>query len=481
MTAAGKDERGRPGWCRGAAGRPLVNRDYARLWAGQAVSATGDSAFAVTLVLWVGEVLAAGRAWAPAAVSGILVADGAAFALAGPLAGILADRWDRRLVMMRTEAVRAVLAAALAALTFVPAGDLPAGAWLAVVYATVFALACAGQLFTPAMIAATGDVVRGEADRARAAGLAGAATSAAKIAGPLAAVPLFAAGPHWALAADAASYVVSLLSVRSMHWRPRHPSRPVAGDGAWRSLVTEFGAGIRVFRGNRYLSVLLSVTMLCQVGTGALTLNLFFVTSDLHAPARLLGFAEMAMAGGFLAGSLAAGPLVRRFGARTLTWTGLVATGVLSASYALQRDFAAGAVVFACYGAMIGLLNTATEPLLLAAAPQEYMGRVMAVYRSANQITSAAAIMVWGWLASTVLRGVAGSVLGVRFNAASLVFVIAGALIVFSGLRALAALPRAPAPAAVPVRKQHRRPAGRAVPGPPEPGLPRPCPSSPAG
>src|SRR6188472_4389568 len=35
----------------------LVNRNYARLWYGQAVSATGDTVFATTLVLWVSQVL----------------------------------------------------------------------------------------------------------------------------------------------------------------------------------------------------------------------------------------------------------------------------------------------------------------------------------------------------------------------------------------------------------------------------------------
>ena len=67
--------------------RTLINRNYARLWYGQAVSAVGDTVFGTTLVLWVSQVLAQGRAWAPAAVSGILVAATAAFALVGPLAG----------------------------------------------------------------------------------------------------------------------------------------------------------------------------------------------------------------------------------------------------------------------------------------------------------------------------------------------------------------------------------------------------------
>jgi len=86
--------------------RGLINRDYAKLWYGQAVSAVGDSVFATTLVLWVSQVLAGGRSWAPAAVSGILVAAAAAFALVGPVAGVFVDRWSRKSTMMRTEVRR---------------------------------------------------------------------------------------------------------------------------------------------------------------------------------------------------------------------------------------------------------------------------------------------------------------------------------------------------------------------------------------
>lgn len=39
----------------------LINRNYARLWSGQAVSTIGDYVFDTTLVLWVGTVLAKGR------------------------------------------------------------------------------------------------------------------------------------------------------------------------------------------------------------------------------------------------------------------------------------------------------------------------------------------------------------------------------------------------------------------------------------
>lgn len=438
---------------RSAAATVLVNREYARLWWGQAVSSVGDSVFSTTLVLWVGLVLADGRAWAPAAVSGILVADGAAFALVGPLAGVLVDRWDRKKILVRAEVIRTALAAALTAVSFVPLASLPVWAWLACVYLSVFSFSAAGQFFTPARLAVTGQVVHGEADQARATGIAEAMTTAAGFIGPPVAAPLlFTAGVHWALAANAVSYALSCLAVRSVRLPARPGPRPE--DTA---LHHDFLAGLRLFARNRYLATLLTVTVICQLGTGAVTtLNLFFVTRDLHASARLFGVAEMVMGGAFIAGSLWSARLVARVGARTLTWSGLLAAGAVTAGYALQSSFPAGMALLACYSGLIGLLNTATAPLLLAAAPPDFIGRVSAVYTPANQLASSLSIVMWGWLASTVLHGFRATLLGVDVNSASLIFIIAAALITASGIRAFATLPAAAGRSPAPGR--HRKP-----------------------
>ncbi len=429
--------------------RTLINRNYARLWYGQAVSAVGDCVFGTTLVLWVSQVLASGRSWAPAAVSGILVAAAAAFALVGPVAGVFVDRWNRKSTMMRTEVIRAVMVAGLTGLSFIPVRDLPIGLWLAAVYLVVFILNASGQFFSLARFATTGDVVHGEEDRARAAGLAEATTSAAGIIGPSIAAPLlFTVGFQWALAVNAASYVVSYLAIRFLRLTPE--SRPPAPAGAAKaSLYAEFCVGLQLFARNRFLVTLLTVTMICQCGTGAInTLNVFFVTRDLHASSQLFGFAETAMGAGFIVGALAAGRMVRWIGARALTWSGLLATGVLAAGYALQRSFLAGLVMLAIYAVPIAMLNTAVAPLLLDAAPRECLGRVMAVFNPVNQFASMLSVVVSGWLASTMLRSFRASFAGITLNSVSLIFIVAGGLIFVSGIRAFAALPSVSTPSA---------------------------------
>jgi MFS family permease len=417
----------------GEAGRMrFVSRAYARLWSGQAASSLGDAVFTVSAVLWVDRDLAAGRPWAAAAVSGVTAAAYAAVAVAGPAAGVVVDRFDRRTVMAVTELARAGLAGGLAALAFAPAGLIPPVAWLAVLYAVVFALNAAGQFYGPARMAVIAALVPGDADRARAAGLAEAAAAGASTVGPLIAAPLMiAAGIRAALVVNAVSYLASWASVRTLP-----PSRP-APDGR----RPGFLAGVRAFAASRYLTRLLSVTLLCQAGAGALTaLNVLAVTCDLHGGARTYGAAEALMGAGYVAGSAAAGRLVRAAGPRAVTCGGLFAAAALTAGYALARDPATGLPLLAAYAAAIGVLNTSVAPYLMSAVPDGYLGRALALWGPANQAAGAVSVLASGWLASSALRGFSAAGLG----PVSLLLLIGAGLITAAGIRAAAALPRGP-------------------------------------
>ncbi len=139
----------------------LISPDFTRLWCGQAVSSLGDMVFSTTLMLWVTTVLAGEETWAPAAVSGVLVAGGTAVLIVGPIAGVFVDRWDKRRIMLGTEALRGALVALLTAVAFLPTDALPAGVWLALVYGTVLVLHAAARVFAPARFTIIADLMKG--------------------------------------------------------------------------------------------------------------------------------------------------------------------------------------------------------------------------------------------------------------------------------------------------------------------------------
>ncbi|MFH7599680.1 MFS transporter [Streptomyces racemochromogenes] len=429
----------------------LINRDYTRLWFGQAVSSVGDAVFSTTLVLWVATVLAKDESWAPVAVSGIVMASGVSVLVIGPLAGVFVDRWDKRATMLRSEVLRGALVAVLTALTLLPAGTLPTGVWLALIYTTVLVLNAAGQFFSPARFAVLADLVSGDADRARAAGIGQATGETAWIIGPPLAAPLlFTAGLQWALLLNGLSYAVSYLAIRSVGARGDGRVPAAAGGarepaarprGSW---AREFADGVRFFAGSRFLVALLLLTVIGQFGMGALgTLNVFFATGNLHADAHLYGYLGMAMGVGGITGALSGGRVVQWLGARRTTWLSLLVSGVLLVAYSRQTGFPGGVVLLFVFTVPLTLLNTAMSPLLLAAAPPDYRGRVVAVFYPVTRLASILSAALSGWLAGSVLRGTEVSLGGLRFGPVDTVIAAAGLVLLLAGGCAWAALPGA--------------------------------------
>jgi hypothetical protein len=142
----------------------FINRNFALLWWGQAISSVGDFAWDTALVLWVATFLVVGQSWAPLAVSGLVLAAAIPQIVVGPIAGVFVDRWDKRKTMI----LMAVLQAVFAVLLVLPAASftlpllghvqLPLGWRLGVIYADVALLSSFAQFFLPAQFALIKDI-----------------------------------------------------------------------------------------------------------------------------------------------------------------------------------------------------------------------------------------------------------------------------------------------------------------------------------
>jgi predicted MFS family arabinose efflux permease len=224
-------------------------------------------------------------------------------------------------------------------------------------------------------------------------------------------------------------------------------SPPGAAAGPGRTgdrpgVVRELLAGLRFFARSRFLVALLVLAVIGQFGTGALnTLNVFFTTDNLHASPRLYGYLGMAMGIGGITGALCSGRVVQWIGARRTTWIGLLVSGTLLVLYSRQTGFLGGATALFVFEIPLTMLNTAMAPLLLAAAPAAYRGRVVAVFYPVTQLASMLAAALSGWLAGSVPRDTVGSFAGLRFGPVDTIFTVAGAVVVLSGLYAWLVLP----------------------------------------
>jgi MFS family permease len=181
------------------------DRNSRLLFVGQATSLLGDGMVTVALSFAVldltGSVSDLGIVLAAQAVPLVT------FVLVG---GVWADRLPRRLVMLGADGIRFATQAATAALLIAGTARI----WELVVLQAIYGLATA--FFQPAISGLMPLVTRAE-DLQKANALRGMAQSGGRFAGPaLAGVLVAAVGPGWALAADAATFAVSLATLAAM-------------------------------------------------------------------------------------------------------------------------------------------------------------------------------------------------------------------------------------------------------------------------
>ncbi len=423
----------------------FINRDFTLLWSGQAVSAIGDFVFQTMLVLWITTVLARGQSWAPLAISGLLLASSIPTFLIGPLAGVFADRWDKRLLMMCMDALRAILILFLICVTgtiplpFVVAGQLPIGWQLGALYGIVFLISICDQFFDPANMALIGNLVE-EPYRARASGLNQVTRNLAMVVGPaLGALLFLRVGISWALLVDSLSFAFSFLAIGLINI----PRATVLDKGqtARPGFHREFIEGLRFYAGNRVLVTILVTGVIVMLGAGAFNaLNIFFVTQNLHASASVYGLLVSATGLGAILGAVFATAFAQRLGVVRVFWVSVVAVGGVVLLFARTTTIAPALVL----AFLIGFTNTPIEvtlmPLLLHVTPRALVGRVVAVLAPTMSVASTLSIALAGYLASTVMRNLHANIWSVTFGPIDTIFTCAGLLAIIAGFYAMVSL-----------------------------------------
>lgn len=225
------------------------NRNYTLLWSSQAVSEVGFNATLIAFPLVVLMVTGS------AALSGaVLAVDAVAQLVVGLPGGALADRWDRRRMMLACEAAQAVAVASLAVALWRGIATVPH------MFAVAAVLGACRALFEPAEDASLPRIVP-EPQLATAVSLNAARSSVGQMAGTALGGFLVAAGRWVPFAMDALTHVVAFVGLLFLRVPPR--TAPVER----RHLAREILDGLRWVLGRPEMRV----TAWCAV-----TLNLFF-------------------------------------------------------------------------------------------------------------------------------------------------------------------------------------------------------------
>lgn len=382
----------------GVSGLLRANPAFRALGVAQLVSFVGSSLSLVALMLHVAAT--GGQAIAVAAL--LLVGD-VAPALLGPLTGTLADRFDRRRLMVACELVQGATLVAMA-LALPPLPGL---------LAMVGVRALAGQVFAPAARAAVPALVA-DRDLAAANSAVGFGANGAEAVGPLLAAALLPAfGVSGVLLVDAASFLASALLLTRLPALP-----PARGEDAPAPLLRQAREGLGYLRSAPAVRIVVLGFCAVVAATGIDDVALVVLaTDDLRAGPSAVAVLLGAVGIGLLLGYLALARGARRVAPAALLVAGFAVSSVGNLLTGLAWAVAAAFAVQAVRGLGIAAMDVAHVTLLQRLVPGALLGRVFGNLYGAVGVSAGLSYVGGGLLldavgapATFLLCGAAGTV-----------------------------------------------------------------------
>jgi MFS family permease len=409
----------------------LINRNFALLVVGQAISQFGDFVFTLTLVVWVATKVAP-ASWAPLAVSCIMFSIYIPSILLGPWVGVFVDRWQHRQTMIRIDCLRACLIIILLLFTGIvlPLWHISAVSTVVIVCSEVFLESTCSLFFNPANTGLIGQIVPQE-QQPQAQGRSQALYAIAKLIGPLLGPILyFAVGILWCLLIDAVSFLVSIITLWTIHVALLERRPQEQSGGFWR----EFVQGISFSFQDRVLRVLIISNFVIVLGIGSFdSLFLFFMQRNLHTAVSLSGVLVAAMAVGTIIGALIFGNAAHKIGLVRLLWSSIIACGLFLALFSRLTNFSLGLLAIFLVGFTMSAMSVTIGPILLRRSPVDLVGRVSAVMGSLSMVGTTLSTTMAGFLASVVLASLHVHLLGTSFGPIDTIFFSGACLFMLSG------------------------------------------------
>jgi MFS family permease len=322
-----------------------------------------------------------------------------------PVAGVAADRFDRKRILVLCNLAVAVLAAGLAVLT-AAGGAAPVG--LVIIG---FGLGATFAFAGPASNAIAANAVDTD-DLASAVALQSATNNLTRVAGPLLAAPLVATG-HFGVSFTAFSVAATVSAV--LVSRMRVGAAPPDGHGG--SVLERIRSGfVHARERPPALAALVTAGSLALFGVAHIAM-LPVYAEEVLGRTELFAWIVATTAFGAMVGALMTGrearPTLQRAALRLVVYG--IALGVFASTHSIVVAFAAQLVVGYCYFAVMTGLQTLLQQLV----DDSQRGRVMSLFQVA-----------WGGITplGTLVLGVVASAAGVvvALQGAALGCLIAG-------------------------------------------------------
>ena len=371
--------------------RAPLGADFGKLWTAAAFSNLADGV---------------GRTAVPL-IATTLTRDPLAIAVIGALAflpwlvfglpaGMLVDRFDRRLIMAIANGVRVFVALALAILTIT--GELTVW-WL---FAGVLVFGLGETLFDNATSAVVPNLVtRPQLDRANGRLQAAQVTIDSFVATPIAGV-LFAVSLALPLWVGATGYVVPVVLALLL---PLSAARPLRDPAAPAPEGAPAREAFRFLWRHRYLRAMVVFTSFAGSAFAfAQAASILLFLDTFGVPEIAIGFVTAGIGVGALAGALVAAALVSRFGRATVMVTAHLVAGVALLLTGIAPEAITAVLAYALLACAVSVWNVPWGALRQQLVPGRLFGRVLGIIRMATWGVFPVATIVGGFVARVDLR-----------------------------------------------------------------------------
>lgn len=328
------------------------------------------------------------------------------YVVLGPFAGVIADRFPRRRLMVACDATSAVLALVLAGL--VQLGHTP----IAALYICALALSCTRPLYFPAFQGFLVEMIS-ETDRPRFNSWTEVVDNLLNLGGPVLGISIVAvAGVPLATLLDAVSFAGSAALVATIAYRHLTPAR-----GRMAHVLTDLAAGLRSVGLSR--AILAGTILLTLTNLAAFLIEGNLVYVLLHAeryPKIALGVVVSAQGLGGILGAIVAPRLIARYRIGHLLAAGMAVAAVAMAIQAIAPRLPAIAPGQALECGATSLIVVCWFSTVQRLVPESVIGRFVAAVRAIGYATLPAGALLGAWLltASLGVRTLFGCAAGLQ-------------------------------------------------------------------
>lgn len=384
------------------------NRDYLLLMSGKTtqIIGSGFATFAVPLIAF--------AITQSVFLAGLISALGALGYLVATLpAGAIADRVDRRRLLIWCSAIDLILLSSLV----IAIASSTLTAWHLVL--VLFGSAVVASFFGPAEAGGIREVVRADQMGSAMAAVQGRSAVASLISGPVGGL-LYSVGRVVPFLASAIGYAVVLLCTIFVRGPLNEDLEHTKGTSAWTTLAE----GMRFVWRVDFLRASIGIFSVINLGFNGMMFALNLHLVQIHTEPVLIGLINAAAGASMLVGSLVAGPLVKRFPSGKLAVVGILVAVAAGTAMALSTEYWQYLMWIAIAVFLLPALNSGLIGYASVITPSKLQGRMNAVLSLSGVAVAPLGPVLAGALLSALNVNLAMGAFAVLFIIGAIVMVL---------------------------------------------------------